>query len=167
MNNNTCGMVSVSLVACASLCVVSWVRLEQHISACMKAQKEDELWDGEDTQNAYEEDEFLAKQALNMPECKTTKGWSRQVCRNKRVGFCKPRWFAVHIKHWQFASALERAGIPVVGDCKNFVNVFAMNKEEAKKRIGVVASAMHFRVWEGAGWNDDWSFKLAIKPEFL
>lgn len=69
MNNTTCDSVSTSLFAAVSMCEVSWVRLEQHISVCMKAQKEDELWDGEDTQNAYEEDEFLAKQALRMPEC--------------------------------------------------------------------------------------------------
>jgi len=128
----------------------------------MKAQKENELW-------AYEESERLITLILNMPECKTTKGWTKQVCQNKKSGsgLCKPRWYSVHIRHWQFVNALEKIGIPIVGMCKNLVMVYAMSKDEAEDRVDALAKAMHHRVWEGTDCNDDFAFKLALKPEFI
>lgn len=164
--NDICDSVSVSLFAFASLCEVSWVRLALHQQMCLSAQAKGG-WDKYDVQMAYEEDEYLTSQALRIPECGITKGWTKQVCQNKRSGsgLCKPRWFAVKIRHYEFGDVLKKIGCPMSHD-KRYALVFAPNKEEAKATVENIAKEVHYRVWEGVDINDDFAYKLAVKPEY-
>lgn len=164
MNNTSCDSVSVSLVACASLCEVSWVRLNTHREDCLIRQ-DIEGWDKYDVQMAYEEDEYLVSQALRIPECGNKGKWTKQRCQNKKTGSCKPRWFAVKIRHYEFGDVLNKIGCPMSHD-KRYAMVYAPNKDEAKATIENLAKEIHYRVWEGVDCNDDWAFKLAVKPEY-